>query len=49
MVGFTKCSHIRIMFRHGYVGGGNRKVAPSCVVWKIRDKCPATDDVYLGC
>ena len=37
-----------IMFSHGYLGRGNRKVAPSCVVWKIRDNYPAPDNIYLG-
>ena len=36
------------MFSHGYLGRGNRKVAPSCVVWKIRDSYPAPDNIYLG-
>ena len=37
-----------IMYSHGYLGRGNRKVAPSCVVWKIRDNYPAPDNNYLG-
>ena len=40
-IGSTLCSH-------GYLGKGNRKVAPSCVVWKIRDNYPAPDNNYLG-
>ena len=37
-----------IMYSHGYLGRGNRKVAPACVVWKIRDNYPAPDNHYLG-
>ena len=37
-----------IMYRHGYLGQGNRKAAPSCAVWKIRDHYPAPDGIYMG-
>ena len=37
-----------ILYSHGYLGRGNRKVAPACVVWKIRDNYPAPDNNYLG-
>ena len=37
-----------ILYRHGYLGRGNRKVVPSCALWKIRDTYPSPDDHYLG-
>lgn len=37
-----------IIFNHGYLGRQNRKVVPSCVVWKVRDNYPAPDNNYTG-
>ena len=39
------------MWFHGfyaYLGRGDHKVIPSCVIWKVRDEYPATDGNYLG-
>ena len=37
-----------ILYSHGFLGKGNRKIVPSCVLWKVRDHYPASDNVYLG-
>ena len=37
-----------ILGRHGHLGKGNRRVCPSCVVLKIRERFPSVIDVYMG-
>ena len=37
-----------ILDRHGYLGKGNRKVAHSCVVLRVRSKHPSPTGVYMG-
>ena len=36
-----------ILARHGHLGKGNRRVCPSCVVMKIRERWPSITGVYM--
>jgi hypothetical protein len=37
-----------ILARHGHLGKGNRRVCPSCVVLKIRQRFPSITGIYMG-
>lgn len=46
---FRKAAYrLFILDKYGYLGRGNRKVIPSCVVWKVRSWYPSTTGVYMG-
>ena len=36
-----------ILARHGHLGKGNRKVCPSCVALKIRERFPSITGIYM--
>ena len=37
-----------IVWQNGYLGPGNRRPVPACVVWAIRDRFPEPSGIYLG-
>ena len=46
---FRKASYRQfILDRYGYLGKGNRKVCPSCVVKTVRGRYPSQTGVYMG-
>lgn len=49
MSSFRKAAYRQfILWEHGYLGKGNRRVVPSCAVKKVRQQYPAPDNVYMG-
>ena len=46
---FRKAAYRQFIFApHGHLGKGNRRVCPSCVVLKIRERFQSITGVYMG-
>ena len=49
MTSFRKAGYRQfILWEHGYLGKGNRRVIPSCAVKMMRNQYPSPDNVYMG-
>ena len=49
MSSFRKAAYRQfILWEHGYLGKGDRRIIPSCAVKKVREQYPAPDNVYMG-
>ena len=49
MASFRKAGYRQfILWEHGYLGKGNRRIIPSCAVKNIRAQYPSPDNVYMG-
>ena len=49
MATFCKAGYRQfILWEHGYLGKGNKRIIPACAVRKIRQQYPSPDNVYTG-
>lgn len=49
MASFRKAGYRQfILWEHGYLGKGNRRIIPSCAVNKTQNQYPSPDNVYMG-